>query len=401
MSKKKKQGSALIVVLVFSLFFIVVSGVSALAVVATFKANNAEEINQTLYYEAEGGISRANVKASMGLYDDLSLTNPTNTESVFYYNAPETNNYVEVSVKYAKEDKIEFLQVTSTSYKGGSVSDPNNSKKPHRTAKARMRGNMGSKDIFKYSICASGVTVLSEGNLKGNTSVINSAEDKASLDGVRGAELPGESNKLFALPEFDETKIRHIPQITFDFPVLANSTFDSKVTNFNNSTKVPGSTVVSIAKMISKRSLPTARADFTVYMFNTDKLNLNFLGSGELNNVLILCSGDIEIYTETGGATKFVTSSIVGKNIKVSKGTIDIVHTPADNTPEGRPGPGNYEGAFSILYDDPDIKDIFNSTADNNRGITFYAPNLVFDAPPVGPGTGVSSNGKYISYGYE
>ena len=40
MSKKVKKGSALITVLVFSLLFVVISGVSTLAVVNTMKGNS-------------------------------------------------------------------------------------------------------------------------------------------------------------------------------------------------------------------------------------------------------------------------------------------------------------------------------------------------------------------------
>ena len=58
-NKKKRQGSALIVVLIFSAFFIAISSVSVMAVVTTFKANSTEEWYQTLYYEAEGGIARS------------------------------------------------------------------------------------------------------------------------------------------------------------------------------------------------------------------------------------------------------------------------------------------------------------------------------------------------------
>ena len=59
MNKKVKKGSALVTVLIFSLLFIVISGVSALAVVNTMKGNSGEERYQTLYYEAEAGVEKA------------------------------------------------------------------------------------------------------------------------------------------------------------------------------------------------------------------------------------------------------------------------------------------------------------------------------------------------------
>ena len=63
MSKKVKRGSALITVLVFSLFFVVISGVAVMAVVNTVNGNSREEKYQTLYYEAEAGIEKADRKS--------------------------------------------------------------------------------------------------------------------------------------------------------------------------------------------------------------------------------------------------------------------------------------------------------------------------------------------------
>ena len=64
MRRKKRDGSALIVVLLFSLLFVVFSGVSVLAVVNTLRANEGEKYSQTLYYEAEGGIAEAKARAN-------------------------------------------------------------------------------------------------------------------------------------------------------------------------------------------------------------------------------------------------------------------------------------------------------------------------------------------------
>ena len=57
---------------IFSLLFVVISGVSTLAVVNTLKGNSKVKSKyQTLYYEAEGGIEKALANANSGDYDAL------------------------------------------------------------------------------------------------------------------------------------------------------------------------------------------------------------------------------------------------------------------------------------------------------------------------------------------
>ena len=112
MSKKVKKGSALITVLVFSLLFVVISGVSTLAVVNTMRGNSGEERYQTLYYEAEAGVERALANADNGDYDTLGHL----ATSSFTINDSGMIGEVNVNVtKHINASGDEYMQVVSTS----------------------------------------------------------------------------------------------------------------------------------------------------------------------------------------------------------------------------------------------------------------------------------------------
>ncbi|VYU21293.1 hypothetical protein [Clostridium paraputrificum] len=375
MNRKKRDGSALVVVLLFSLLFVVFSGVSVLAVVNTLRANEGEKYSQTLYYEAEGGIAEAKARANKGHYDTLTEISPA---VQFNYSESSTNDHVFVSVKYTgdKDDSgnyinsIRYLQIESIAVKNGIPSDnPYTTTKQKRMAKAKLRPNMSNSDYFKYSICGESIEIKTPGTIKGNTSAINSSHDAADIGSVGASESAKEDNDLFALPEFDENKI---PK--------AGGTLVINDLNSISSSLYPSS--------IKSMSITSAAAStYKVYMINADRVEINC--GGNIVNVMIITNGDITI--KTGGSDlKMTACSIVGKSVNIEEGNIDISFT---SSPHISP----YEGHSPLS--DENVKTIFNSVTSGNEGITYYAPNLKYNDSSTPP-PGTSTNGKYSGYDY-
>lgn len=389
MSKKKKQGSALVVVLLFSLFFVVISGISALAVVSTLKGNTGEAVNQTLYYEAEGGIARANAKATKGNFDTLA----DEATTTFDYHEASTNDHVFVKVKYTGDKNaagaytIRYLQVESTAVENGiSTDNPSTTTKPKRVAKGKLKPNIANSDVFKYSICGNSVNAVASGSFAGNTTGINSATNPAITE-APSMTPPVEKNELFSLPEFDNNKIKkHVGVLQINTVGDLKSTLDALL----SSPSIADSSVKRL-KLDPTTGTP---GKFYVYMINADKIQINVPRSVLSDmNIMILTNGDINIVGNgIGSALNLTASILVGNSINIQNGaSITFYYSPAPNV-------NTYEGHSPLSQ--MDIKKIFESTESNNQGITYYAPNLKYDSGGTPP-PGSSTNGKYGGYDFE
>ena len=71
-----------------------------------------------------------------------------------------------------------------------------------RRIKTKLEKNLPFSDVFKYSLCAAGITVTSGGTIDGDASSINSGKASASIGAVGDSDRPVEHNKTFDLPQF-------------------------------------------------------------------------------------------------------------------------------------------------------------------------------------------------------
>ncbi|WP_368254892.1 hypothetical protein [Clostridium paraputrificum] len=352
MSKKVKRGSALITVLVFSLFFVVISGVAVMAVVNTVNGNSREEKYQTLYYEAEAGIEKAIAYANRGDYNSLVVGDSKDwtLDSNYIFNL--NGDIVKFSVE-KKENLVstdEYLEVISTSESSSGMS---------RRIKTKLEKNLPFSDVFKYSLCAAGITVTSGGTIDGDASSINSGKASASIGAVGDSDRPVEHNKTFDLPQFRTELIKNYPVIDMNFSALSNSTFNTVVTEINNAE------IDSIKPIVKAEIEPVAtKYPITLYMINAGEVNINISSDSTLNNVIILCSGNINI--NMGVSTiHLVNCSIIGNNITVERGNLTMSYAPYD------------DGDFPLMsgngsLDDSKVEKMFNEV------ITHYAPNYVY-----------------------
>lgn len=401
-NKKKRQGSALIVVLIFSAFFIAISSVSVMAVVTTFKANSTEEWYQTLYYEAEGGIAEARAIANSGDLDGLydgSLVNPYQ----FDYHEDVTNDHVFVNAEYIIEGAIEYLQITSTAVKGGVASDKDNLDtitKKKRTVKAKIRAVMNNSELFKYSICGDSVNVDS-GALYGATTAVNSAIESAELD---GGSVGLEKNELFALPEFDDNKIAKYGGkvlIKLNSPGRIEDQLERMLDPMDANSEEYDAYRDSIKKVTAYYTNGTPEVNnqnYTVYMINADEVEIVVpAGSCTFDNTMILTNGSIKISKGEDAilqpSINVTYGTLVGKEVSVDGCSITLGRTPDLNTEIG----GNINEGYQYV-NESDISFLFNSLEINNMGIGYYAPNYSADNTPP---TGASDKGKFSGYDYE
>ena len=392
MKRNKRSGSALVMVLLFSLLFIVFSSISVLAVVTTFKSNEAENYSQTLYYESEGGLEEAKARANRGDFDNLSDSSKIGK---FDYVEDSTNDHVFVKVEYTTETsrisssttpKV-YLQVESIAVKNGiSTDDPYNTTKAKRTSRVKLAksgDNMLAQDIFKYAFCGESIKMSSAGAMNSQASVINSANGPVQTD-VGGSVVKSEEfNRGFTLPIFDDTKIPKVNGVAeVDFTKMSQ----------NNYKYYPFIRMVKVS--------PPTQFPFYVCMINADKVKI--IGHGELTNTMILTNGEVRIDLSNGDLTKrlqmnMVKSSIVGKNVITDTGDIHVSYTPLGNEEVNNP---HYSVLHSPLKAE-DVEYLFNSEDEDNKGITYYAPNFKHgESGSTGGSGGSSGGGKYTAFDY-
>ncbi|MDB2102972.1 MAG: hypothetical protein E6860_07590 [Clostridium sp.] len=363
MRRKVKKGSALITVLVFSLLFVVISGVSTLAVVNTIKGNSGEEKYQTLYYEAEAGIERALANANSGDYDalgDLGTSSFTIHDSAMFG---------EVNVNLTKHINAsdEYLQVVSTSTTTSGQS---------RTVNAKIRKYIYANDIFRYSICGENVEVNGGGSLNLDPSLINSSNSTANV-GAGSVAAGSETNEQFELPIFDNSKIPYY-----------NGTLEINCSNSNTLINNLESMSSDFSKSV--RKVPLSTPNFNVYLINADKVKV-VTPAFNIENVMILCNGDLEFVLS--GPCQMKGSSLVAKSVTVGNFNMQISYRPYDEN-----SPDSPAITFSPLYRAhlEMLMDGYTDASSNTvNGISYYAPNYSYGG---GPGAGGSLSGIISDY---
>ena len=364
MSKKVKKGSALVVVLMFSLLFIVISGVSALAVVSTLKGNSAEERYQTLYYEAEAGIEKALANADSGDYDVLGNLGT----SSFTINDSAMLGEVNVNVtKHINASGGEYLQVVSTSTTTSGQS---------RTVKAKIKKYIYANDIFRYSICGENVEVNGGGSLNLDPSLINSSNSPANVGA--GVVSPGsETNEQFEMPIFDDSKIPHY-----------TGTLEINCTNSSTLINILDSMSSDSSKPVRKVSL--AAPSFNVYLINADTVK-GSTPAITISNVMILCSGDLGFVLSE--PCQMAGSSLIAKSVTIGDQNMHISYRPYDeNSPDAPDATHSplYRIHLEMLMDGYEV-----SPGNRVEGISYYAPNYSYGG---GPGAGGSLSGIISDY---
>lgn len=382
MRKKKQDGSALVLVLLFTLFFTVISGVTVLAVVGSFRANTAEEKYESLYYEADAGIEKAIALANMGEYNDPAfveadcLTNPSK------YEIDMNEAVVRFSVKKVIDPVVgNHLKIEST------ATDKTNSSIT-RTIKAKigLTPLAGGSDLFRYSLCGSKVTVDSTGTFNMSESIINSSESSGILNGAAPIG-PAEENVAFDLPDFDETKMSHVETLTLD---VTGALRDKLFINSTNVTSAINSSIKRFDYVtIPIPSYSAGGVPFTIYLVNADKLYINAPGGFSEANMMIICSGDVIFNTMTADGVTPNTGTltgcgIIGKNVTVAKGNVSIHYPPYNDLFPNRFGGWSPLGEVDL-------------TAITNV-VSQYAPNFGGGA---GGGGGGAPGGALLPTDYE
>lgn len=380
MKKKKKKGSALVLVMVFSLVFIVISGLASVSVVNTFKANGAESQYESLYYAAESGVERALARAKTGMYDDyidIKSTSFKSTDTFKISNLDKSDVTVTVTGDGDKDKSGNYtktyLSVVSTSEMAGGQK---------RTVKAKVFPWADSSNLFRYNICGQKVTAGSEGAVNFGTSLINSSLEK--YDGkVEGSYVEGkEENIAFSLPEFT-SEVPKKTELTIN--LSATDKLETKLES------MVGKDVIKIEYTTVATSKSAGGAKFNLYLINADTVKVESDTPQTLTNVMILTNGEIDINSGVSGLN-LSNSSIIGKKVNVEKGTVSMTFPPFDYDHPDR------FGTNSVLCEE-DVSRLINGWDDGlNKypGISHYAPNLA-----IGGGSGSIGSHGYIASEYE
>lgn len=383
MSKKVKKGSALITVLIFSLIFIVISGVSAMAVVNTLKGNSREEKYQTLYYEAEAGIEKAISYVNANKYSiGPTIFDETTLGHSFTINGSAVKLIVTRIPVPGAED---YYIAESTATKSG-VS---------RTVKTKVKKWASSMDLFKYSFCGQEVEFSSTGTYNGSGSRVNSSDAIVNNNIASPPVLGEEENARFNLPVFKKVQIDPVTgaevlvdTITYTSSIEINFSGAVDTTLFRNK-------MDSQANIKKIQITPVASGRiFTVYLVNAGVLKLNFSSAGaDIKDIMIICSGDVEFTSGTigpYGTINYGWSSIIGKTIKVSNAVLTSSYTAYDpNYPDAI-------GGNSPLKSN-ELGYLINGHSSVIGGsIKDYIPNYEY-----GGGGGPGGSTKYEPFDYE
>ncbi|MGL5150966.1 MAG: hypothetical protein ACRC7N_10400 [Clostridium sp.] len=325
--KKKRKGSSLIFVLAMAAIFTIVSGVAASAVVATTKANSGEKIWEDLVYTCEAGVENAVTKAYQGIYntqipnygDTMSFRLGPDPASGAITSGPFSDLKISVFVEVTKSGDLKdpnlpfdptnnkyvntYYVVKSTStYKPMDTDD----KRQERSIKAKVLRTVNNNDIFKYSLCADGVTVESGGAINAQTGPVNSSKDPAVIGGA-GSTITGPVDKAeFTVPNLN--KIRKAGKLEFnnfdDFKIATSEHIKTLTFTTSNGT------------------------NYSIYLVSANELV--FKKKLILNNAIIICNGVISISNEGGHQTY---SSMIAEKINIaSGGSLTIDYAPVDST---------------------------------------------------------------------
>lgn len=380
MKRKKKKGSALVLVMVFSLIFIVISGLASVSVVNTFKANGAESQYESLYYAAESGVERALARAKTGMYDDYMDENSSSFKSADTFNIYDLDkSNVKVTVT-GDGDKDAAGNYTRTYLSVVSTSETTEGDK--RTVKAKLFPWADSSNLFRYNICGQKVTAGSDGAVNFGTSLINSSLEK--YDGrVEGSYVQGdEENVGFNLPEFTSDVPTNGTELNID--LADTEDLGAKLES------MVGTEVIEIKYTTVSTPVSSGGAEFKVYLIKADKVNIKANTPKTLNNTMILTNGEVDINVGIV-ALNLNNSSIIGKKVNVERGTVSMTYAPFDYEHPDR------FGTSSVLCEE-DVSRLINGWNDGLTqypGISHYAPNF-----SAGSGGNIGGHG-YIPSEYE
>lgn len=343
LKSRKKRGSALVLVMIFALFFTVISGAAVLAVSNTFKANGAEQSYESLYYAADSGIEYVTAKANIGEYDlladegEVTVDLPSNSFdfAIVKVKVKKTGDLTDPTLAYNPTSNPytkKYLLAISTS-----TSKSNTNSK--RIISSKLSNNVATYDIFKYSLCGKGVDVDAGGSFDSGSSSINSSNYEPISSGG-SINMPNKDTVGFELPIYNFPKKDKIEIISAD----ASGIF----------TELELSTNRQYVKKIEGFVDTTGGKSYPVYFVNTDNLIINING-GQLIQFMIICSGNVTI--NTSSEFKIVQGSIIGKDINVARANMHFSFPPhyGDST-SGQTG---FAGANSPLKD-VDVQKIVN-----------------------------------------
>ncbi|MEG2739784.1 hypothetical protein [Clostridium sp.] len=321
--KGKKRGSSIIAVMAMSMFFMTIASIVVTSVVATLSSNDAEKGYEDLTYAAESGIEVA--------YSQIKLDNitayPSNLDNR-YLDPLKTEEVQSVVVEMNKDsvdnNKIN-LKSTAYGYKGAEKVVKSSLKITNTSGNTSPR----AEDIFSNSLVAeNNISIDSLGSF-------DMSDTEVSLGGAftkpgSGGQGPTVKPQGFESAIFKPNVIK-VPVVEADciersgYSPLISKAIDI---NINGGTNV----VNGIGKF---RYTKSNSVSFDIIIVNADKLiikNSNTWPMDEFNKVVI-CSGDVEIITNSGQTNKLTNSNIFAKNIVMSKpGSMHIVKAPAQNT---------------------------------------------------------------------
>lgn len=341
MREKKKSGSALVLVLIFTLIFTVISGVTVLAVVGSFKANTAEEKYESLYYEADAGIEMAMANANAGKYDFLDVPNEIATfdiddanmigkvNVVIKYTGDLNPHYVPGSVIPGEDN--EYIRMYLLTESTSTSRDNPNSK---RTVKAKLMNTIVGGNLFKYTICGEIVSASSSGALSGQGSNINSSTTPPSIIGAPSI-IGDIEESQFELPDLGKMISGTTITVSGEEPKNILDKLDLQVTP--NGPVCKGSFDLEDGGVLDPYSgYKTSfggNIEYTVYLVKADLvIDLNSASVvGETKwgkGAIIVCTGDVTI---KGDALTLTYSSILAKKINANTtGAFTIAYPPYD-----------------------------------------------------------------------
>ena len=303
--KKTNKGSSLVIVLTFSLIFIIIASVTSMAVVNTLKANSAETRYQNLYYEAEAGIEKV-----LALSNNSNKYNSMTDEEVY---GPEVSGHtfdigeatVKVSVKNTG-DKTEggytnrYLQVESTaiSKKNSSVS---------RVVSAKLgKTYTGIPNLFKYTLSGKTLKVDSGGSLSIDLGLINSGTNLGELLG--GSVSEGKQDNI----DYDMPQFTNIPKK--DTVTISLSTEKSGTDGLKEA--------LDKEEAVAKIEVNTAvKGKYPIYLVNASELVLEVEG-GQYIDMFIMCSGKVTI--KTSDTMTLTCGGIIGQSVTIAKNNLHL-----------------------------------------------------------------------------
>lgn len=315
--QKRKRGSTIVLVLVIGLAMTIIMSTMMSSAIYSSKLNNYEKNDDDLIYAAEGALELG-----------LSKLKNENVTSATNVSVPELINEESVKeVRYSIISNGNIYTVTAEALNNNmkrSVIAKLDSKKI--TASNALENSMVSQDGISISTSSKHVD-MSQTQVMIDDGSVGLPTKPGNGNGNNKIEGPQKiNNETINLPEFSQNIKKINGTITINDKNIGNTniypSFGTEI-NLDGSTKVTN----GIGWFNVNESAPNK--SYRVVLVNADKLilDINGGGSADLNNLILICSGDIEI--RCNGKIEIKYSTIFGNSITTTdNGQIDVIGAP-------------------------------------------------------------------------